>query len=806
MNPSCRSTALPIARFTHSFAGIVNTLLQARLVRIHGIVGPVEPITRYFVPIPVLIHVYLHPDFFNRVKGKGYEQNFLRMLEHCNVKPDVEAEMSSAIKEVRRGRYISRADHEYSGKSGDNDDDEESDLSRSISRRQLDSLYEAAQNEYLAIQGTEPPPTLERCTLRSYQKQALTWMSNRETRHQEQMVTEEGKEISRLHPMYDSFKCLDGHKFYVNFLSRELTDVYPKANPSALGGILADEMGMGKTVETISLILLNRPNPGEGRPHATLVVCPMSLMSQWAEEVAKFSKLRTLLHYGSSRNNGAASSLENGMDRYDVVITSYGTLSSDYKEKNGPFTTKWFRVVLDEAHTIRNFNTLQAKAAFALEAERRWCITGTPIQNDLDDLYAMLKFLREDPWGERVWWNRHIIIPNKSGDPRALPRLQAVLNPLMIRRLKSMKDIHGNPILELPPRVEEILRVDLSPEERAYYDRMYRRTKADFDVYEDTGLLMKNYCSVLTLILRLRQACSHSLLCSVRPKTDEEFKKDVEMVVAKLAYTSVASIDRLVNLEEDLKAARDGELECPICLDAFDAPVVSECGHLFCNDCVNQMWTLNSSSAGCPLCRVTITAAAMTRIELNSDQKVIPSPSSFQHSSKTRVVLDEIKQYSPEEKIVVFSQWTSMLDLVEVPLKKEKITFVRLDGTCSQSNRMKVLSQFSKDDSVRVMLISLKAGGVGLNLVSASRVLMLDCWWNPAVEDQAIQRVHRIGQVRPVVVKRIIMNDTIEERILELQERKKDLANVVSMTSADVKQMRINELRALFGLAAAAVS
>jgi SNF2 family DNA or RNA helicase len=160
--------------------------------------------------------------------------------------------------------------------------------------------------------------------------------------------------------------------------------------------------------------------------------------------------------------------------------------------------------------------------------------------------------------------------------------------------------------------------------------------------------------------------------------------------------------------------------------------------------------------------------------------------------------LTELNERDPTIKSIVFSQWTSMLNLVEIPLKAAGIRYVRLDGSMSQAHRENSIRSFRSDPNTKVFLVSMKAGGLGLNLTSASHVFLLDPWWNPATEDQAIDRVHRLGQTRPVVVTRFIIKDTIEERIMELQQKKKNLAQGVMMRTKELRQIRIDELRLLF--------
>ncbi|CAM9749401.1 unnamed protein product, partial [Ectocarpus sp. 13 AM-2016] len=172
----------------------------------------------------------------------------------------------------------------------------------------------------------------------------------------------------------------------------------------------------------------------------------------------------------------------------------------------GLLGVRWSRVILDEAHSIRNTNTEQSRACLRLEADQRWAVTGTPIQNSLDDMAALLAFLRHEPWSDRGWWRKVISDPYKDGDAEALRRLKTVLAPILLRRTKSTLDSRGRPIVELPPKTVEIVRLQLSAEEREFYEALKKRSKIEFEGYVAAGTVMKSYIAILTLLLRLRQA------------------------------------------------------------------------------------------------------------------------------------------------------------------------------------------------------------------------------------------------------------------------------------------------------------
>lgn len=224
------------------------------------------------------------------------------------------------------------------------------------------------------------------------------------------------------------------------------------------------------------------------------------------------------------------------------------------------------------------------------------------------------------------------------------------------------------------------------------------------------------------------------------------------------------------------------------------------CSFLF--RCIQPLFN-SRGLARCPLCRGVIDRARLFLVPDSNPATRIDAAKQWKHSSKTLRLLEELRKIrdgsDPNAKVIIFSQWTAMLDLVEIPLGHEKMPFLRLDGAMTQKERESVLQRFGSIDSPqRILLVSLKAGGTGLNLVMANYVFFLDCWWNPSVEEQAIQRIHRIGQTKVSYVKRFIVTGSVEERILELQEKKKFLAQSVTSDAEEQKQMRMQDLVQLF--------
>ncbi|KAL0457032.1 UNVERIFIED_CONTAM: DNA repair protein B [Sesamum latifolium] len=632
------------------------------------------------------------------------------------------------------------------------------------------------------LEEMEPPETLT-CDLRPYQKQALYWMSELETG----ASAEETEKT--LHPCWAAYRVCDERApaIYVNIFSGEATTQFPSATQMARGGILADAMGLGKTVMTIALILARRGRgtrvdqqvitEGETKTEhikisqtteaskkakgGTLIVCPMALLGQWKDELETHSKpdsISVFVHYGGDRADDPKVIAEP-----DVVLTTYGVLTSAYKNDsiNSIFhQVEWHRVVLDEAHTIKSSKTQGAQAAFALSSYCRWCLTGTPLQNNLEDLYSLLCFLHVEPWCNWAW-----------------------------------------PILVLPPTDIQVVVCEQSEAEHDFYGALFKRSKVQFDQFVAQGKVLHNYANILELLLRLRQCCNHPFLVMSRGDTQEY--ADLNKLARRFFQSHPDSTSQTgpsrAYVEEVVEGLRNGEnAECPICLESADDPVLTPCAHRMCRECLLSSW--RSPVVGlCPICRqvlrktelITCPTASRFRIDIEENWK---------ESSKISKLLDcleHIRNSHSGEKSIIFSQWTSFLDLLEIPLKRRNFGFLRFDGKLAQKQREKILHEFAETKHKRILLMSLKAGGVGLNLTAASNVFLMDPWWNPAVEEQAIMRIHRIGQKRTVRVRRFIVMDTVEERMQQVQARKQRMI-AGALTDEEVRSARIEELKMLF--------
>ncbi|XP_075807200.1 helicase-like transcription factor isoform X1 [Microtus pennsylvanicus] len=541
---------------------------------------------------------------------------------------------------------------------------------------------------------------------------------------------------------------------------------------------------------------LKKCDTGE-RSRATLIICPLSVLSNWIDQFGQHIKsevhLNFYVYYGPDRIRDP-----NLLSKQDIVLTTYNILTHDYgtKDDSPLHSIKWLRVILDEGHAIRNPNAQQTKAVLDLEAERRWVLTGTPIQNSLKDLWSLLSFLKLKPFIDREWWHRTIQRPVTTGDEGGLRRLQSLIKSITLRRTKTSK-IKGKPVLELSERKVFIQHVSLSEEERKIYESVKNEGKAIIGRYFTDGTVLAHYADVLGLLLRLRQICCHIHLTngisssgSSGNDTPEELRK---MLIEKMRLILSSGSDE----------------ECAICLDSLTFPVITHCAHVFCKPCICQVIQREQPHAKCPLCRNNIHGDNL--LECPPEESACEKKSNMEWTSSSKInalmhALIELRTKNPNIKSLVVSQFTTFLSLIETPLKASGFIFTRLDGSMTQKKRVESIQCFQNTEagSPTIMLLSLKAGGVGLNLCAASRVFLMDPAWNPAAEDQCFDRCHRLGQKQEVIITKFIVKDSVEENMLKIQNTKRELAAGAFGTKKpdanEMKQAKINEIRTLVDL------
>ncbi len=454
-----------------------------------------------------------------------------------------------------------------------------------------------------------------------------------------------------------------------------------------LGACLADDMGLGKTIQTLALIQRDWHANGK-RP--VLLICPTSVVGNWQKEASRFTpELPVMVHHGLSRSRGGAFRQEAG--RQAIVVSSYALLHRDFEILRD---VPWSGVILDEAQNIKNPETKQARAARALPADYRIALTGTPVENNVGDLWSIMEFLNPGLLGTQAEFKRSFFVPIQANrDPEAATRLKRLTGPFILRRFKTDKSV----IADLPDKMEMKVFCTLTREQASLYAAVVKEAEKSLD--ETSGIQRKGV--VLATLSKLKQVCNHPA----------QFLGDNSAI-----------------------AGRSGKL------------------------------------------------ARLTEM------------------------LAEILEVG--DRALVFSQFAEMGEILRCHLQD---TFGRevpfLHGAVAKKQRDRMVERFQADgEGPRIFLLSLKAGGTGLNLTRANHVFHFDRWWNPAVENQATDRAFRIGQTRNVQVHKFLCVGTLEERIDEMIERKKEVAEqVVGTGESWLTELSTTELKKLFALREEAV-
>ncbi|WOO85037.1 Helicase-like transcription factor CHR27 [Vanrija pseudolonga] len=722
------------------------------------------------------------------------------------------------------------------------------------------------------------------------------------------------------------------------------------------------------------------------RSKATLLVCPMSTITNWEDQIkehwdgeveviggtsanvkkergskpaadedelegSEWDKLRVYIYHGTSRKADPRFLAE-----FDIVITSYSTLANEYSKQcatcggddestpadtgvnssdesghvdstrpaSGSRSTKgdresdikpadivealrtskkqprrklgatseqrsplqqidWFRVVLDEAHSIKSSATVACKASCFLEADRRIALTGTPIQNRIEDVWALFKFLRLAPVDDKEVFNKYIISPCKTGDPVGIARLQLIMRACTLRRTKDSTADNGAKILNLPPRKEVQLWLDLREDERKIYDARLEEVKQEVHEMQAKKELTKNYAHVLQHLLRLRQTCNHTDLPS-SGAVEEDYDGTImeydvaiqgierhglnlaraQSVLCFLKDTAEGAVCAECNKDYapyfpslGLGGAEEGpkpELVDKKGKKVQVRPILTKCMHIICYTCFKRsVWPqypkgLKGVTRQCGVCDQMLHLdydiiqvdppnddqdAAEPQPKKTTRRKYVRPPGERPSlSTKMQWLLDELMRFSkrnkhsdnydpwfqgagddPDEiieldddgapiavKSVVFSQWTTMLDRIGDMLDEANIRYCRLDGTMTREERARAMEDLRTKKKIEVMLVSTRAGGVGLNLTSASRAYLVDPYWNPSVEAQAIDRIHRLGQKRPVTAIKLMINGSVEKKLSDIQQKKANLANLSlkNMSRQELMEQKAEELVELF--------
>lgn len=688
----------------------------------------------------------------------------------------------------------------------------------------------------------EETPELVKTELLAHQKQALWFMMEKEKPRKLGPNEEDNNSLWRI-----QYKA-NGQKFYHEIISGVSV---PEEPPQVFGGLLADMMGLGKTLSILSLVCSTLPQSigwTQEKPEnevllnakSTLLVSPLSAVGNWVSQIKEHLEENAITYYvfhGPSRTEDPGE-----LAKYDIIITTYSTILSDVsgkssKRKGSPLLQLgFFRIVLDEAHAIREQNAAQSQAIFQLEAQRRWSVTGTPIQNRLEDLGSVTRFLRLHPYNEKGRFMGHIVSPFKLESPSAIANLRVLVDSFTLRRVKDR--------INLPPRQNHIIQLSFTQDEQKLHDFFKNESRQMMNVVASDSrdkVSGKMYHIVLKAMMLLRQISAHGK--ELLDKEDRErFKgssaSDAINVEELENAHSTSAADRkayeMLALMRDSSADTCGRCGNDITMgddttgdkNAMIAAMLP-CYDILCPDCFGSVKgsiddrARDSERIQCLYCNslISSTYSIMTsagfeqyQLQARRNRKTAKALGQYEGPhTKTRALISHLITTAEENKrspgkapikSVVFSSWTTHLDLIEIALENNGLQgYVRLDGTMTLKQRNAALGAFATDESITILLATLGAGGVGLNLTSASKVYIMESQYNPAAVAQAVDRVHRLGQTREVTTVQFMMKDSIEERITELAERKQKLADMSlnrKMDRRELQQGRLREYRSLF--------
>ncbi|KAF7951600.1 hypothetical protein EAE96_006903 [Botrytis aclada] len=624
-----------------------------------------------------------------------------------------------------------------------------------------------------------------------------------------------------------------------------------RSSDGSPGGILADAMGLGKTIECIVMMASNRPDPNEvpREKRTTLIVVPSGILSQWKKELKKHAgnTITKIDIYKASEERDASL-----YTSADVVLTTYKELTKslpwpdkktlqilkmrgkgkkrliedaesshvetyirDNLDKAGVLhQIEWYRVLVDEGHLAKNHLSKGSLALNALKSKHRWILTGTPFMNRLEDFYSYLRFLK-DP--EVTTFASFSALFCNFDSKECNTRMDKKLSKLMIRR--TMEDrVLGQPLIWLPPAHHKVLSIELNVAEQILYKAVEEKFEELRDQYFPDGDPRKPMSHPFAQITHLRQLTSHPALIERKIMVlfnEDELKRIREKIqgLDPVLYERMGAWIRgeraKVAAEYSLSSEEEAKI-CDLCHeDPEDLNEIPGCKHLFCDFCLHDKPEIELSEDGtevhkCVACfepfdpselekaqekREKIPQAAYKKGLKGKDfRKYIPAtPKSvwldqydrgkiqLGPGSKLEAVMEQVREWlesAPHKKIIIYTQWKM--------------------GDMSQKTRVKAIDLFEQDPSIKILVSGLKCGGLGLNLTVANKVISVELWFNPWPEKQAFGRVHRIGQVEETTFSRVVVKDTIEDRLAELQRKKLRINNITmqdKLTKEDAKTL-----------------
>ncbi|GAA5983297.1 hypothetical protein JCM10908_000229 [Rhodotorula pacifica] len=730
----------------------------------------------------------------------------------------------------------------------------------------IGDLFKVGALDPALLPGHPCPPGKDDGSMKSnllpFQRQGLAWMIRME--HPQLPKTFEDAPVQLWAKRQDT----QGGTYWLNTGTEETTRDTPKlkrggilADEMGLGKTM-QTIALICTDDTGEGVLEDGPEePDERYDDMTLIVCPLSVAANWTEQLQQHvgkKRLKWHMYHGEGRDVS-----KRELRKYDVVISTYQTLAGSLHDADSQRSSrassiknelenaeeddedalhpakkqkikkdsvlhsiKWRRVVLDEGHLVKNPKAKMSRACAELKAERRWILTGTPILNSAADLGAMLCFLKLcKPLDEPEKWRQYV---SKASDEKRAKLLRAIVLSTTLRRTKDMVDTKGKPLITLPELTYYKHEVELQGEPLQLYQEVEAEISSSVKKAMKDKDAKPSVTRILCLLLRLRQIACDPSLCPPDFIADMRDRKLAVRIQqdhdAALGVTSgKLGAEQLPVLRSLLQEMTEAGADCLACQQWAVDPRITICQHFFCQSCIESAVDAKSS---CPYCGLHLSRDHV--IAPMAERSVTPSTNRSssvsrngsvalpESSAKTAALIKLLKASAPGVKSLVFSQWTGHLDRIEAALHEEGISTCRFDGSMRQEKREAVVKSFtspnktavagSKEDreNPMVMLLSLQAGALGLNLTVASQVFMMDPWWQPAIEAQAIDRVNRIGQTKPVRVFQIVAKHTVEDRVLAIQAKKEAVIAQAFSGHKNVSQSKakieITDLASIFGL------
>ncbi|EGP84644.1 SNF2 family DNA-dependent ATPase domain-containing protein, partial [Zymoseptoria tritici IPO323] len=612
------------------------------------------------------------------------------------------------------------------------------------------------------------------------------------------------------------------------------------------GGILADEMGLGKTIQMIANIINGKPDK-RAEEKCTLIIASPALISQWYDEILKFTQFKktkknkddgndkskhglgaVIQHRAKHRIPGSEKQIIATIKKASVCLTTWGEVNKSYpkavcprelttagqksewwrnhfNEEKGIFhKIKFHRIVLDEAQHIKNHTGHASMACRALLANHYWAISGTPLMNGVKEMYAYLRFIRYPNAGSFKLFSENFC---SREDPNGSEKLGVILRQFVIRRTHA-DTLFKAKLLDLPPPTQRVLYLEFNEVERSVYEIVKNRFIQRINAMNRREGVKSGYNHIWTMLLRLRQLCAHPLLIqdTILDLLEREDFEKLNQITEDTSDDSEETTGILSHLKH----------RCSSCRNPPAEPHITSCFHIYCHQCLMTIQhgaaRQGKDHARCLECGAEFQSVKMlderivenqppaangktkkkkkdARPQLNwigLNGEVLPSAKTI--AAKAQIL--EWLSSDPTAKIIIYTQFIPMVTILAKVCETEGWGYCKYTGGMSLDAREKSIREFSRNDGEkgdeedddqddepepkRILIASLKAGGLGLNIVAASRVIMLDPWWNDAVEQQAFCRVFRIGQVKETQLTRFCVKNTIDAAMFQVKERKID--------------------------------